>query len=581
MKVNILLRTIKETVVACPKYSISIIIVLIVLGFMPSINLYLTAEIISLFESNSLDASISEHLFFWGLALLIPSILNPLIAFLQSNINQYLSYSLTTKLMKKSASFVGISIFEDTKFQNDINTLNKESKFRPTNFIVTLVTLIREITVVITLTFMLGNLIWWAPFLMFLAAIPLSWINLKVASYSWKALVSVGEHSRMLEYLSSLNLSKETQKDIKIYNADKLILRKYEKAFSIIQTKLFNSSIKVFSKPIPFQLLMISTISIILYGIFIAMQTSALDVASIVIIFNALVLMHGRLESIVQYGNLLTEIMPYFNKYFAYIDYREKVEIGTQSINSINSVEFKNVYFKYPHEQKYTLKNISFKVTKGESVSIVGHNGAGKSTITYLLTRFWDATKGQIKINGTDIKQFDPIQLRKCISSVPQNHTRFNFTLGENITLSENYDDTEVLDIVKKIDLKPNLSTNTLLGKLFGGQELSGGNWQKTAIGRCFFKNSSMIILDEPTSSIDPQNEAEIYKMFSALSKDKLCFTITHRMGAVNLTNRVIVLDQGQIVQDGEPNMLKATNGPFKVFWDSQAQMYKSQFTDE
>ena len=279
------------------------------------------------------------------------------------------------------------------------------------------------------------------------------------------------------------------------------------------------------------------------------------------------------MEVLIQHGSILYEILDYFKKYFSFLDYSHDIKDGSLVIQRIESIQFINVSFKYPDTEKYILKNINFSAKIGESIAIVGHNGAGKSTLVHLICRFWDVTEGQILINGHDIRLYKVSELRKRIGAVFQDFYKFNLTINENITLNNNSapDPNTVRD---ELGLPTKFSLDTFIGKSYGGIEFSGGQWQKLAILRCLNSNSSMIILDEPTSAIDPKSEVKLYADFKELSNGKLSFMITHRLGSINSVDRVLVIDKGVLVQDDSPENLKTMDGVFKELWSIQSSMY-------
>lgn len=279
------------------------------------------------------------------------------------------------------------------------------------------------------------------------------------------------------------------------------------------------------------------------------------------------------MEGLIQHGSLLYEILDYFKKYFAFLDYDQDIEDGHLDIQRIDNIQFIKVSFQYPDTDTPVIKGISCSANKGESLAIVGHNGAGKSTLVHLLCRFWEVSDGQILINGQDIRLYKIEALRACIGAVFQDFFRFNMTVNENISfdncLTLNPEQVkEELGVAKDFDL------NTFIGKSYGGIELSGGQWQKLAILRCLNTDSSLIILDEPTAAIDPKAEVKLYENFKKLSAGKLSFMITHRLGSINGVDRVLVIDKGRMVQDDTPDNLKNTEGVFQDLWRLQSDLY-------
>ncbi len=572
-KIILFFRSIKEVFFACAKYHIAMAICLLIVGIMPALNVYTTGQLVSLFENPNAKSSIIFVIVIWGVSMLTPTLLDPLISYLQSHINQLVTNRVITQIMKKNASFNGLHAYDDVEIQDAIAVLKNQSRFRPTNFSVILVTIIRESVTVIALSFLLFSIRWWIPFAVLLSSVPLSYINFKVASFSWQALMETGKQSRFMDYFSSLTFSREAQKDIHLFEAYELITDKYNKAFQNVYSELKKAQFSIFTKPIPFQFITIIVISVVLFSLYEQNKASAITVSSIVILLQSIFMLNNRMEVLIQHGSILYEILDYFKKYFSFLDYSHDIKDGSLGIQRIESIQFINVSFKYPDTEKYILKNINFFAKIGESIAIVGHNGAGKSTLVHLICRFWDVTEGQILINGLDIRLYKVTELRKCIGAVFQDFFKFNLTINENITLNNNLapDPNAARD---ELGLPANFSLDTFIGKSYGGIEFSGGQWQKLAILRCLNSNSSMIILDEPTSAIDPKSEVKLYADFKELSNGKLSFMITHRLGSINGVDRVLVIDKGILVQDDSPENLKTIDGVFKELWSIQSSMY-------
>ena len=221
-----------------------------------------------------------------------------------------------------------------------------------------------------------------------------------------------------------------------------------------------------------------------------------------------------------------------------------------EKLHHVNKIEFKNVSFKYPKSDIFVLKNLTFEINQGEKISVVGLNGAGKTTLVKLLSRLYRPTEGVIMINGIDIWSYDYQTYIKKIAAVFQDYKIFNYTLLENITT--NGDEVGALEAINKVSLSKKIQSipNQLRAKYSkslhkDGIELSGGEQQKLAIARALYKNSDLIILDEPTSSLDPIAEAEIYEHFNELVKEKTAIYISHRMSSSKFCDKILVIDGG------------------------------------
>ncbi|WP_045466979.1 ABC transporter ATP-binding protein [Vibrio hyugaensis] len=569
---NTFYRSIKEVYKACPFYMITMVALILLSGGIPAFNIYITGELVDTITSKSANEKVSLLILLWGATLIIPELLHPLVGYIQANINQLLTSKVTHSLMEKSSSFNGLDVYFDSKMQTTISILESQSRFRPTNFAVNLVLVAKESATLLSISILLYNILWWSPIIILIGFIPLAISNFKVAEYSWKSLLSVGAESRFLSYLSGLSFKIDAQRELHLHNAFPLIEEKYFMTFSKINGCLKKARFSMLIKPIPYQILTTIVVVYVLNSIYSHEVSGEVLVSSMVVVLQSLYMLSGRADSLVSHGALITEIMDYFNHYFSFIDKEDNIKSGQYNLDKIEKIEFKSVSFKYKNSPDFALDKVSFILSKNESVAIVGENGAGKTTIINLICRFWDVTSGNIYINDINIKEYDIHSLRSCIGAVFQDFFKFNFSVKENITLSTKEEDVNFA--INTSGFPSNIDQNQNLGRIYDGIELSGGQWQKLTIARCFHKNSSLVILDEATSAIDPKAETALYRSFSRASNEKMCIMVTHRLGAVNQVDRVLVLSKGKVVQSGELNVLKHQEGEFKELWDLQASMY-------
>jgi ABC-type multidrug transport system fused ATPase/permease subunit len=245
------------------------------------------------------------------------------------------------------------------------------------------------------------------------------------------------------------------------------------------------------------------------------------------------------------------------------------------------SIEFEHVYFKYPGCENYTLEDISFSVQKGECISLVGLNGAGKSTIVKLLCRLYDVTSGEIRVNGKNITSYKYLDYIRIMAVVFQDFKLFSYSIQENVTLGNEmgefngdylYQICGIKEWIEQLEKKD----QTLLYKNYDneGVEPSGGQAQKLAIARALHQDSPIVILDEPTAALDPISEYEIYNKFSELVKNRTAFYISHRLSSCKFCNRIIVINDKRIEEIGNHDELMNRKGLYARMFQSQAQWY-------
>jgi ATP-binding cassette subfamily B protein len=253
------------------------------------------------------------------------------------------------------------------------------------------------------------------------------------------------------------------------------------------------------------------------------------------------------------------------------------------SHTGIETIEFKDVYFKYPGTEQLILKGLSFTMRKGEHYSFVGKNGSGKSTITKLLLGLYDVDRGKILINGKNINDYGRDQLYSLFSVVYQDFAKYSVPVKDNIGIGhiELMDDQDRIEEVAEfagikqvIEQLPN-QFDTPLGKVLeGGVDISGGQWQRIALARSLMKEQTFKILDEPTSALDPIEESRLYQQYSQISKNETTLFISHRLGSTKLADVIMVLDDGQIVASGSHEQLMNENGLYKEMFNIQKEWY-------
>ena len=279
----------------------------------------------------------------------------------------------------------------------------------------------------------------------------------------------------------------------------------------------------------------------------------------------------------------------YVDQYFELLDYPNyiiKPEKPTPLPKKPTpaTLEFKNVFFKYPESDRYILKDFNLKIESGEKIALVGENGAGKSTLIKLLLRFFDVGEGELLVNGVNIRDLNLDDWYMQVGALFQDFIKYQFTFGENVAfgnLGKGGDMGELMDAIKKSGADSFLKDlpggiDQVVGKMFeGGVDLSGGQWQKLALARAFFRDAPILILDEPTSAIDAKAEYEIFQRVQKLQKDKTVIIISHRFSTVRNADRILVLDEGKIIEEGNHSSLMKKKGLYAELFNIQAQGYQ------
>ncbi len=274
-------------------------------------------------------------------------------------------------------------------------------------------------------------------------------------------------------------------------------------------------------------------------------------------------------------------------KFFDYTPQIDESKGGLEPPKTVNTIEFKNVSFRYKGQDGYAIKNVSLTMHRGTRHALVGINGSGKSTLIKLIMRFYDVTEGEILLNGVNIKEFDIKKYRELMGVAFQDFALFAATVTENVLLCEPVDDNDRnkavkalkdSDVYAKIETLPQ-KENTILTKEFDndGVELSGGEKQKIAIARAFAKNSPIVILDEPTSALDPVAEYKMFETVTRLCKgeDRLSIIVSHRMSSAAMCEKLFVFERGELIEQGSHKQLLKLGGLYADMFNKQAQNYK------
>jgi ATP-binding cassette subfamily B protein len=246
--------------------------------------------------------------------------------------------------------------------------------------------------------------------------------------------------------------------------------------------------------------------------------------------------------------------------------------------------EFREVSFAYPGSSRLVLDGVSFRLSAGERIALIGENGAGKTTIAKLLARLYDPVEGQVLLDGIDLREYDVSQLRGEIGVIFQDYMRYDMAASANIGLGRVealHADDRIADAARKaradvlIDSLP-ARYEQMLGRRFeGGVDLSAGQWQKIALARAYMRDAQVLVLDEPTASLDARAEYEVFQQFTVLTQDRMAVLISHRFSTVRMADRILVLENGRILEQGTHEQLLARAGRYSELFELQAAGYR------
>ncbi|MDR2659868.1 MAG: ABC transporter ATP-binding protein/permease [Spirochaetaceae bacterium] len=418
-----------------------------------------------------------------------------------------------------------------------------------------------------------------------LISIPSAFVSNKYTKLLYQNSLKQMTNSRQRFYIFSICSSKDYAQDIRHLKLEDLLLEKY----NILWKHIFLSKKNILKKNslavcllslLPEALIIIISLQIARKVLLASMTIGDYPfyIGLFQQVYGSIMLLTNYLVSV--YDNKLKiESMSKFD-----VLSLNKIESGAKNIAEINSVVFKNVSFSYPETSVKVLNNISFSVKSNEKIAFVGKNGSGKSTIVKLLLRLYDVNKGEILINGLNIKNYRLDELQKCFGVYFQNGVNFAFTLRENIDpkARDDYSDKEkkeVLNFCAGSDILKicNEDLGAYLSRSFSesGVELSQGQRQKLALARALYTDASALILDEPSSSLDPEAEEKVFSYLKRRCENKTVFFISHRLSNIHLADRIIVIENGTVAEQGTQKDLLKKSSRYAELYNFQAGRFK------
>lgn len=413
-------------------------------------------------------------------------------------------------------------------------------------------------------------------------------VNRRIANYLASKRNALAKAERQQNYFTNIAFSFEYGKDIRVYSLQDKLSKDYQKKASetISIVKCFaNKRFKLGFIEILFLLI---EDAVAYYFIIKSYYNGVISLGEVSMYIGVVVALSETFRQITDNVTNLIKDSKYVETYYKFMDnnslYRTGGEEKAVDINETLEIEFKNVSFKYPHTDKWILRNFNFKISKGEKLAIVGTNGAGKTTIVKLMTGLFFPNEGEILINNKEIRQYDKKELNKMFSVVYQDVNIFASSVLENIVgLNKSEEARErAIDAINRVGLKekieslPNGYDNQLLKIIEpDGVELSGGQNQKIAIARALYKNGNMVILDEPTSALDALAEAEIYQSFDDLVNSKTAVYISHRLSSTKFCDKIALFTQEGLKEYGSHDELMTLKGEYYNMFETQGKYYK------
>lgn len=520
----------------------------------------------------------------WALVELLMSLTNIAVNRVNSRLWQRVQFFIQNEVAKKAAK-VRLSYFDNTETHRILDCVKQNLGDRISFIIGAAFEVIFSVVKFLTVGFIIAGENPWIALIIMGSAIPSVIIqNLQTEESYWDEQFNSHE-ARFQDYMSWLLTWKKYAKEMQFYNLYDYINKRFDESVKALQGVRIKTVKKYTGFNAIASLLNYVAIGVSLILIVWDIYHGRVGVGSFILVYtSAQNLQHSvksMFASMLEIGNEGRYIEDYFTmmSYEEELDEKDAVALKAEDIN----IEFRNVTFAYPQTERIVLKDINLEIKQGEKIAIIGENGSGKSTFIALLTGLYQPVSGQILVNGVDISKNLAV-LRKSLSCTYQNFVQYQLTIRENILLGDlehEHSEEDVMDAAKKAGIYDEVMAmqdgfETPLGNYAeNGRDLSGGQWQKIAMARNLIKESARImILDEPTAALDPVAESDLYRQFQSLTEDRTVLLISHRLGATRLAERVLVFQDGQIVEDGSHEELINRNGIYTEMYHAQSQWY-------
>ncbi len=527
---------------------------------------------------------------FLGIANVACQVLNGAANFLPGVVEGKVGAHLSMAIQKKIAR-LDPAVFEDTEKLDDINKAEqgKDSAFWYVYDILAI------------LTFYIPYFIFMGWYLFSLKPILASAIIIIFLPTALAQLIRVKAFSRLeddsapvrreYEYYETCMAGREYFKETRILGGFLYFRRLYQETLACLQRLKLRAAMKSNLFELAARTVTAAGYCAILWMLYDALMKQEVTVGAFAAVFNSIGMLYDLMEEVIcrHIGEMAANAGSIRN-YLNFLAMEERAG-QRRDTSGWGDVVLENVSFSYPAGKKedgtlepphYAVKNVSLTLHRGETLAVVGENGSGKSTLIRLIAGLYLPEKGTVWKNGVDTKELAMAALTCRTSAVFQKFQRYQMTLAENIAISDpeaEYGKARLDNVCAMAGTEPGAfpqGYDTMLSREFDGIDLSGGQWQRVAIARGFFRSHDLIILDEPTAAIDPYEETLVYNRFVEIARDKSAVIVTHRLGSVKLADRILVMKDGEVVQTGTHEELIAREGEYKRLYEAQEQWYKS-----
>jgi ATP-binding cassette subfamily B protein len=520
------------------------------------------------------------------LAGIVAGILARLILFSEVVLSDRYGKHISTKIMEH-ASRLDLTSFEDPLFYDKM----ERARVQGTDRIVMIQStglLIQQIVTTISLA---GGILFLSPWILTVliaCVIPAFLGETHFAFKGYSLNFRQTPAKREMDYLRIIGGSKESAKELKLFGLRDFLVGRY----SALSNALHRQNVGLARQ----RLLVGSAFTILsavgYYGsyafVIYKTVTGKLDIGTFTFMTGAIALASTNIQAVFSTFSTIADQAMFITDLLEFFGLKPRVFSKPGALPAPRPIrkgfEFQNVSFSYPGQVRQVLSNVSFRLEPTQRIALVGENGQGKTTIVKLLTRLYDPTGGRILLDGVDLREYDLDDVWKEVGVIFQDFMRYDLTARENIAIGRIEDQDNIFrvrsaaqkslaeDVVRKLPK----GFDQVLGRRFeGGVDLSGGEWQKIALGRAYLRDAQVLILDEPTAALDAKSEHEVFERFAELTKGKMALLISHRFSTVKMADRILVLESGRIAEEGHHNELLQSKGRYAEMFELQAASYR------
>ena len=486
------------------------------------------------------------------------------------------------------ASRVDLGHFDNSNWHDRLARAKRDVSWRPGDLTWSVLGLSGNIVTIVLMASLLASLHWVLVALALTAALLSLVLERRVTAKLYEFFYKETPEEREREYLGDLLVQPRTTKEIRAYVlADYLLGRHRDRSEQLyrLREQMYRSGTKI-SMLTGF----VTGTALALAYLFVAVQgiAGSIDPGGVVLVIGAFTSVSQTLGQISSTFVAVDQHTTFLDDYFSFLSIEPLVPVPAKPrpvpTSFAAGIEFEDVTFQYPGGTEPAVSGLNLHIRSGELIALVGENGAGKSTLVKLLLRFYDVDKGSIRIGGADLRELDPEALRNRLGVLFQDYATYELSVRENVLMGRpggNAEDARVVEALRdaRSDWLLKKMTNGLdskVGRLFeGGHDLSGGEWQRLALARIMYRNADVWILDEPTSSLDPEAEAAIFAELKDLLKGRIAIVISHRFSTVRIADRIAVIANGHVSELGTHNELLKAGGRYAELFELQAAGYR------